>query len=63
MVRLDDNVEDILAVMDRHGVEHLAVIDPDEARRVVGMVSRADILAAHNRALMVHKEYNSSDHD
>ena len=42
-------------VMDRHGVEHLAVIDHGETRRVVGMVSRADILAAHNRALIVDK--------
>ena len=49
--------------MERHGVEHLAVIDHDAERRVVGMVSRADILAAHNRALMVHKDYKSSDHD
>ena len=63
VVRLDDNIEDILAVMECRGVEHLAVIEHGDQRRVVGMVSRADILAAHNRALMVHKDYKSSDHD
>ena len=55
VVGVDDNIESILTVMDRHGVEHLAVIDQGETRRVLGMVSRADILAAHNRALIVDK--------
>ena len=56
VVGVDDNIESILTVMDRHGVEHLAVSDQGETRRVLGMVSRADILAAHNRALIVDKE-------
>lgn len=63
MVGIDDTIESVLMVMDRHGVEHLAVIDHGETRRVVGMVSRADIFAAHNRALIGHKAYTSSSHD
>lgn len=40
----------------------LAVIDNDESRRVAGMVSRADIHAAHNRALIACKAYKNDDH-
>ncbi len=58
----DDNVETVLALMDEHGVEHLAVIDNGESRRVVGMVSRGDIHAAHNRALIAAKGYKKGDH-
>ena len=50
-----DNREPRRAVMDGQGGEPLAVIDQDAPRRVLGMVSRADILAAHNRALIVDK--------
>ena len=56
VVGVDDNVESILMIMERHGVEHIAVIDHGEPRRVVGMVSRADILAIHNRALVANHD-------
>lgn len=55
-------IEAALALMDRHGVEHLAVIDGGATRCVVGMMSRADILAVLNRALISHKDYKNSDH-
>ena len=51
-VLADDSVERALAVMDERGVELLPVIDDAKTRRVVGLVRRAAILAAHNRALV-----------
>ena len=58
----DDSVEGALALMDEQGAEHLAVIDGAETRRVVGMVSRADIHAAHNRALIDRRNSRNSGH-
>ena len=57
-----DSIEGALALMDEQGAEHVAVIDGAETRRVVGMVSRADIHAAHNRALIDRNNSRNSGH-
>ena len=51
-VLADDSVERALALMDERGVEQLPVVDDAKLQRVVGLVRRDGILAAHNRALV-----------
>ena len=51
-VLADDSVERALALMDERGVEQLPVVDDAKLQRVVGLVRRDGILAAHNRALI-----------
>ena len=47
-----DSAERALAVMDQNGVDQLPVVDDAKMQRIVGVVRRAAILAAHNHALV-----------
>ncbi len=55
-----DTLEEVLAVMDVSGEEHLAVIEAPDDRRVLGIVHHADVLRAYNRALL---EAQAEEHD
>ena len=55
-----DTLENVLAVMDVSGEEHLAVIEAAENRRVLGVVHHSDVLRAYNRALL---EAQAEEHD
>ncbi len=56
----DDTLEDVLAVMDVSGEEHLAVIEANDARRVLGVVHHRDVLQAYNKALL---QAQAEEHD
>ena len=57
---LDDTLEEVLAVMDVSGEEHLAVIAGAGDRSVLGIVHHGDVLRAYNRALL---EAQAEEHD
>ena len=57
---LDETLEQVLAMMDVSGEEHLAVIDGRQSRRVIGVVHHKDVLRAYNRALL---EAQAEEHD
>ncbi len=56
----DDTLEDVLAVMDVSGEEHLAVIEANDDRRVLGVVHHRDVLQAYNKALL---QAQAEEHD
>jgi chloride channel protein, CIC family len=47
----DDGLGQAFRVMEAEGLEDLPVVDPAAPRRVVGMLSRADLIAAYNRTV------------
>ena len=57
---LTDTLENVLAVMDVSGEEHLAVIASAKDKRVLGVVHHSDVLRAYNRALL---EAQAEEHD
>lgn len=48
----DETLRDALAKIGYRNIEHLPVVRRDDPRKVVGMLSRRDILAAYNKALI-----------
>jgi len=57
---LGDTLEEVLAVMDVSGEEHLAVIADTADRSILGIVHHGDVLRAYNRALL---EAQAEEHD
>ncbi len=57
---MDDTLEEVLAVMDVSGEEHLAVITSPDDRSVLGIVHHSDVLRAYNRALL---QAQAEEHD
>jgi CIC family chloride channel protein len=57
---LDETLEQVLAVMDVSGEDHLAVIENRTSRKVLGVVHHRDVLRAYNRALL---EAQAEEHD
>ncbi len=57
---LGDTLEEVLAVMDVSGEEHLAVIADTADRSILGIVHHGDVLRAYNRALL---EAQVEEHD
>ncbi|MDP7547718.1 MAG: chloride channel protein, partial [Alphaproteobacteria bacterium] len=57
---LDDTLEEVLAVMDVSGEEHLAVVAAAGDRSVMGIVHHGDVLRAYNRALL---QAQAEEHD
>ena len=56
----DDTLEEVLAIMDVSGEEHLAVIAAPDNRTVLGIVHHSDVLRAYNRALL---QAQAEEHD
>ncbi len=48
----DENLRDALAKIGYRNIEHLPVVSREDPRRVLGMLSRGDIIAAYNKALI-----------
>src|SRR5204862_7021672 len=42
---------DAFRLLESEGLEDVPVVDPADARRILGMVSRADLIAAYNRTV------------
>ena len=57
---IGDTLEEVLAVMDVSGEEHLAVVASTDDRRVLGIVHQGDVLRAYNRALL---QAQAEEHD
>ena len=57
---LDETLEQVLAMMDVSGEEHLAVVDDRRSRKVIGVVHHKDVLRAYNRALL---QAQAEEHD
>lgn len=51
-VHPDESLRDALAKIGFRNIEHLPVMARDDPRRIVGMVSRRDIVSAYNKALL-----------
>lgn len=48
----DENLRHALAKIGYRNIEHLPVVSREDPRKVIGMLSRRDILAAYNKALI-----------
>jgi len=48
----DDSLNDALRKMGMAGIGRLPIVDPDDHSRLLGIITRQDIVAAYNRALM-----------
>lgn len=48
----DETLKDALAKIGFRNIEHLPVVSRDETDRIVGVVSRHDIISAYNKALL-----------
>ncbi|MFP6771711.1 MAG: chloride channel protein [Alphaproteobacteria bacterium] len=57
---LGDSLEEVLAVMDVSGEEHLAVIAANDDRRVLGVVHHREVLQAYSKALL---QAQAEEHD
>lgn len=51
-VHEDDNVDQAMKKIGYRNIEQLPVVDVETGRRLVGIVSRRDMISAYNRALM-----------
>jgi CIC family chloride channel protein len=51
-VTADDNLDDALKKIGYRNIDDLPVVDKDNPRRIVGMISRRDIISAYNRILL-----------
>ncbi len=49
VVHAYESLRDADNMMVRHGIGHLVVVDVEDPRQVLGVITRADILAAHRR--------------
>ena len=56
----DDTLEEVLAVMDVSGEEHLAIVASASDRSVLGIVHHGDVLRAYNRVLL---QAQAEEHD
>jgi CIC family chloride channel protein len=50
----DDDLYTVFQKFAQKRIEALPVVDPEEPRQVVGMVSTKEVLAAYNRELLRH---------
>ena len=48
----DQNLRDALAKIGYRNIEHLPVVSREDPRKVIGMLSRGDIITAYNKALI-----------
>jgi CBS domain-containing protein len=46
-VRPSDTARLVLDLIERHGIGRVVVVDPDDARRVLGVVTKQDLLEAY----------------
>jgi CIC family chloride channel protein len=51
-VRADDNLEVAMKKIGSRNIDYLPVVDTDNPRQIIGMLSRRDIIAAYNRSLL-----------
>jgi CIC family chloride channel protein len=51
-VTSDQNLGDALAKIGYRNIEQLPVVDKKDPRKIVGMLSRRDIISAYNKALL-----------
>jgi CIC family chloride channel protein len=48
----DENLETALRKIGFRNIEHLPVVDPDRPRKILGILSRRDIFASYNKAII-----------
>jgi CIC family chloride channel protein len=48
----DDDLDTAMRKIGYRNIEQLPVVDRDNGRRLVGIISRRDMVSAYNRALM-----------
>jgi len=48
----EENLNDALRKIGSRNIDYLPVVDRDDPRRLIGMVSRQDIISAYNRSLL-----------
>jgi CIC family chloride channel protein len=51
-VRASDNVQLALEIMGRRGISQLPVVAEDSAIKVIGTVSKKDVLAAYEKTIV-----------
>lgn len=51
----DQNLSDALTKIGFRNIEQLPVVDEEDPRKIVGMLSRRDIITAYNKALLEKK--------
>jgi CBS-domain-containing membrane protein len=49
-------VVDVPQAVEDHAVDELPVVDPEEPRRLIGMIRRKESIAAYNRRVIEHKQ-------
>jgi CIC family chloride channel protein len=48
----DENLDDAMRRIGYRNIEQLPVVDREDKRKLVGLISRRDMVSAYNRALM-----------
>ena len=48
----NENLDDAMQKIGSRNIDYLPVVADDNPRRLVGMVSRQDIIAAYNRSIL-----------
>ncbi len=51
----DDNLDDALKKIGSRNIEQLPVVSRENPRKIVGMLSRRDIISAYNKGLLEHR--------
>ena len=54
-----DSIQDALYKMGRNGISHLPVVDEEDNRKVVGTLTKKDVMAIYNRAVINREEMKS----
>ncbi|RME41357.1 MAG: chloride channel protein [Deltaproteobacteria bacterium] len=57
----DENLDQAMRKIGYRNIEQLPVVAPDNPRRLVGIISRKDIISAYNRALMSRQMEEDDD--
>lgn len=52
VLRVDDDLDQALKLMENSGEEHIGVVEDSETMRLVGFVHQVDVMRAYNRALL-----------
>jgi len=60
-VTADENLDQAMRKIGYRNIEQLPVVDPHNRRRLVGIISRRDMVSAYNRALMTRSLEDEDD--
>jgi chloride channel protein, CIC family len=57
----EDNLDEAMQKIGHRNIEQLPVVDKETGRKLIGLISRRDMVSAYNRALMARSLETDSD--